>query len=425
MFARLVYESFRRQKQRKLLAGAAITLGVAVTTAMIGVATDIGDKMSRELRAVGANLVVTSSDQALDVKIGGVNLKPASDGGYLNEADLSKIKTMFWRNNIVGFAPMLPVTVSLAPAFASGQGATSVELVGTYFARSVRSGTEDFVTGVRTTHPLWRVEGAWPDDGSREILVGQRLATKFDKKPGDMVELDGSQYRVAGILATSGTEDERMFAPLPVAQRLLGRPGAMQSVEVSAITKPEDDFARRDPATLKGAVYDRWYCSPYATSIALQLQQVIPNSRAEQIRQVAQNEGIVLSRIQGLMLLVALAALVAAALAVSSAMATAILERRSEVGLMRALGAGSLSVGAMFLAEATLLALIGGSVGFAMGTGLAHQIGRRIFDQAIVVQPVLFAYVLGMAVLVTFAGSALSIRRALRFDPVRVLRGDA
>jgi ABC-type antimicrobial peptide transport system permease subunit len=69
--------------------------------------------------------------------------------------------------------------------------------------------------------------------------------------------------------------------------------------------------------------------------------------------------------------------------------------------------------------------LIGGSVGFALGTGLAHQIGRRIFDQAIVVQPVLFAYVLGTAVLVTFAGSALSIRRALRFDPVRVLRGDA
>jgi putative ABC transport system permease protein len=425
MFARLVYESFRRQKRRKLLAGVAITLGVAVTTAMIGVATDIGDKISRELRTVGANLVVTSSDQALDVKIGGVNLKPANDGGYLNEADLPKIKTMFWRNNIVGFAPMLPVTVSLAPALSLANGSSSAELVGTYFARSLRSGTENFVTGVRTTHPLWNVDGSWPDDGSRDILVGQRLAEKLDKKPSDVVQLDGRDYRVAGILSTSGPEDERIFAPLPVAQQLLRRPGAMQSVEVSAITKPEDDFARRDPTTLKGAVYDRWYCSPYATSIAFQLQEVIPNSRAEQIRQVAQNEGTVLSRIQGLMLLVALAALIAAALAVSSAMATAILERRGEVGLMRALGAGSFSVGAMFLAEATLLALIGGSIGFAIGTGLAHQIGIKIFDQAIVVQPVLFPYILGMAVLVTFAGSALSIRKALRFDPVRVLRGDA
>jgi putative ABC transport system permease protein len=424
MFARLVYESFRRQKRRKLLAGVAVTLGVAVTTAMIGVATDIGDKISRELRTVGANLVLTSSDQALDVKIGGVNLKPATDGGYLNEADLPKIKTMFWRNNIVGFAPMLPVSVSLSSSGSTADKATA-ELVGTYFSHAVRSGSEDFITGVRTTHPLWHVDGSWPDDASRDLLVGLNLAGRFGKKPGDLLQLNGSEYRVAGILWTGATEDERMYAPLQVAQQLLGRPGAMQSVEVSAITKPEDDFARRDPKTLKGAVYDRWYCSPYATSIAYQLQEVIPNSRAEQIRQVAQNEGAVLSRIQGLMLLIALAALIAAALAVSSAMATAILERRGEVGLMRALGAGSFSVGGMFLAEATLLALIGGSIGFAIGAGLAHQIGRRIFDQAIVIQPVLFPYVLGMAVLVTFAGSAFSIRKALRFDPVRVLRGDA
>ena len=112
MFVRLVYESFRRQKRRKLLAGVAITLGVAVATAMIAVATDIGDKINRELRSYGANLVVTPQDDSLDVEIGGVNLKPAG-GAYLSEADLPKIKGMFWRNNIVGFAPMLPATVHL------------------------------------------------------------------------------------------------------------------------------------------------------------------------------------------------------------------------------------------------------------------------------------------------------------------------
>ena len=423
MFARLVFESFRRQKRRKLLAGVAVTLGVAVATAMTGVATDIGDKIARELRSYGANLVVTSADSALDVKIGGVNLKPASDGGYLNEADLPKIRGMFWRNNIVGFAPMLPVTVSLASAKGATPAAT--ELVGTYFAHAVRYGTEDFTTGVRSTNPWWKVEGAWPADDSSDLLIGQALAARLNKKPGDAVAVNGASYRIAGLLSTGGPDDARVFAPLALAQQLLGRAGAVQSINVSAITKPEDDFARRDPKTLKGAVYDRWYCSPYAASIAFQLQEAIPNSRAEQIRQVAQNEGTVLSRIQGLMLLVALAALIAAALAVSSAMATAILERRGEVGLMRALGAGNLPVGALFLAEATLLALIAGSVGFAIGAGLAHRIGEKIFDQPIAIQPVLFPYVLGMAVLVTFAGSALSIRKALRFDPVRVLRGDA
>src|ERR1700731_2685226 len=111
MFARLFYESFRPQKRRKVLAGAAITLGVTVATAMIGVATDIGDKINRELRTIGANLVVTPQEDTLDVEVGGVNLKPPSDGAFLNEAALPKIKGIFWHNNIVGFSPMLPVNV--------------------------------------------------------------------------------------------------------------------------------------------------------------------------------------------------------------------------------------------------------------------------------------------------------------------------
>src|SRR5512142_2468852 len=113
MFVRLVYESFRRQKRRKVLAGVAITLGVAVATAMIAVATDIGDKINRELRSYGANLVVYPDTDTLDVEIGGVNLKPASDGAFLRESDLPKIHGIFWRHNIVGFAPVLPATATL------------------------------------------------------------------------------------------------------------------------------------------------------------------------------------------------------------------------------------------------------------------------------------------------------------------------
>jgi putative ABC transport system permease protein len=116
MFVRLVYESFRRQQRRKLLAGAAITLGVTVATAMIAVATDIGDKINRELRTIGANLVVTPQEDSLDVEIGGVNLKPPSDGAFLNEADLPKIKGTFWHNNITGFAPVLPVSATVEHA---------------------------------------------------------------------------------------------------------------------------------------------------------------------------------------------------------------------------------------------------------------------------------------------------------------------
>ena len=418
MFLRLLYESFRRQKRRKLLAGVAIMLGVGVATAMIAVATDIGDKISRELRTYGANLIVTPQEDTLDVEIGGVNLKPPSDGAYLNEADLPKIKGMFWRNNIVGFAPMLPVSVTVGEQ----KGLT---LLGTYFSRQVVFGQQDFVTGVRTTHPWWKVQGAWPDDNSEDVLLGDHLAARLKRTPGQEIEIAGRPRRIAGILSTGGPEDDQMVAPLPLAQQILGRPGAVRRIFVSAVTKPEDAFARRDPKSMSPEMYDRWYCSPYAQSIAFQLQEAIPHSHAEQIRQVAQNEGIVLSRIQGLMLLITLAALLASALAVSASMATAVIERRSEVGLMKALGAGNLAVAVLFFAEAGLLALLAGAAGFAGGALLAREIGHSIFDSRITIQPVLLPVILTIAVLVTFAGSAAAIRRAVKSDPVYALRGDA
>jgi putative ABC transport system permease protein len=416
MFLRLVYESFRRQKRRKLLAGIAIMLGVGVATAMIAVATDIGDKISRELRTYGANLIVTPQEDTLDVVIAGVNLKPPGDGAYLDEVDLPKIKGMFWRNNIAGFAPMLPVNIRIA-----GQ---NVSLLGTYFSRQLIFGKQSFTTGVRSTHPWWKVQGTWPDDSSTDVLLGERLASRLALQTGQQVEVAGQTRKISGILSSGGPEDEQIVAPLAMAQQILGKPGAVRRIYVSAVTKPEDAFARRDPKTLSPEMYDRWYCSPYAQSIAFQLQEAIPHSHAEQIRQVAQNEGTVLTRIQGLMLLITLAALLSSALAVSASMATAVFERRGEVGLMKALGAGNLAVAVLFLAEATVLALVAGTVGFAGGVLLARQVGHSIFESQITVQPVLLPLILTIAVIVTFGGSAAAIRRAVKFDPVYALRGE-
>lgn len=433
MFPRIVFESFRHQARRKILAGIAITLGVAVATAMIAVATDIGDKISHELRSYGANLIVTPQEDTLDVEVGGINLKPPSDGAFLNEADLPKIRGTFWHNNIVGFSPMLPVNVKIGGDATNGVPAKDVTLVGTYFNKPITFGKETIETGVTKTHPWWQVscgtkdstaKCGWPSDSSEDVLVGARLAASLGKKSGDRIEISGRPLTISGILSTGSAEDDEIVAPLALAQQLLGKPGAVRRVYVSAITKPQDAFAVRDPRTMTPDDRDRWYCSPYVQSIAYQLGEVIPHSHAEQIRQVAQNEGTVLSRIKGLMLLITLAALFASALAVSAAMATAIFERRTEVGLMKALGASSFAVAAFFFAEALLLALVGGVIGFSAGSLLAHQIGRSIFSSQISIQPVLFPIILVIAVLVTFAGSAAAIRRAVKFDPVFALRGE-
>jgi putative ABC transport system permease protein len=427
MFLRLLFESFRRQKRRKTVALLAIALGMSIATAMIAVGTDIGDKISQELRSLGANLVITPIEDTLDVNIGGVNLKPASEGAFINEQDLIKMKSIFWGHNIKGYAPFL----SDHKLVHTATGNVDAELIGTYFAQPLRYGTEQFSTGVRTVNPWWKVEGAWPPDYADfpalppDVLAGSKLAQQAGLAVGDQIEIAGRKLRISGILNSGGDEDQAIVAPLHIVQVILGQPNAVRRVNVSALTKPEDAFARKDPGTLSPSDLERWSCSPYANSIAYQLREVLPNTRVEQVRPVEQNQGKVLSRVSGLILLLTLAALLAAGLAVSAAMAGTILERRQEVGLMKSLGAGNSAVASLFLTEAGLLALTGGLIGFLAGAALAHRIGQSIFGSAIVVHPVVLAVILCAAIIVTFLGSAGAVHKAMQFDPAVVLRGEA
>src|ERR1700689_4253643 len=107
MFARLVGESFVRNPRRILLAAAALAVGMAITTAALSVALDVGDRLAREFRSLGANLLVTPQSDSLPLQIGGVDYRPVDEGAYLNEADLGKLRTIFWRHNILGFTPFL------------------------------------------------------------------------------------------------------------------------------------------------------------------------------------------------------------------------------------------------------------------------------------------------------------------------------
>ena len=118
MFLRLVLESFLRQRRRKLLACLAILLGATTVTAMLAIGTSVGDKMNQELSAYGANIVVYPDADTLNVEVGGVHIQPATAGSYLKEADLVRIKKIFWRNNVENISPELPLTVTVALLFA-------------------------------------------------------------------------------------------------------------------------------------------------------------------------------------------------------------------------------------------------------------------------------------------------------------------
>jgi putative ABC transport system permease protein len=427
MFLRIVGESFARNPLRKWLAAAALVLGMAVTTAALTVALDVGDRLSHEFRSLGANLIVTPKADTLPLEIGGVDYRPVQEGSYLPVADLGKLKTIFWRHNIVGFTPFLEVPVALARK--EPGAAIRTTLAGTWIdhAVPVPDGTA-FRTGLRRTHPWWKVDGAWFDESAQECVVGAGLARRAGLKPGDSVALmigdREASLHVTGILTTGGTEEQVLVAPLGVVQTLAERPGEFRRLLVSALTRPEDDFSRRDPSTMTPADLERLMCAPYISSIALQIREVLPGADVSVIRQVAEGEGRILSRITALMWLVCVASLLAAGLVVGATSATSVLERRREIGLMKALGAPSATVSGLFLAEQLVLAFVGGGLGYAAGEGLARVVGQVVFGVPATGRLILLPVVLALAALVVMAGSLIPLGRLARLDPAPVLKGE-
>ncbi|HLI31083.1 MAG TPA: ABC transporter permease, partial [Terriglobia bacterium] len=178
MIRRIVGESLLRRRRRKILSLVAVTLGIAVATTLATMAVDVGDKVNRELRSVGANIVVRPAADSFPISLGGVDFRPTGAGAYLQEASLSKLKQIFWRNSIEAFAPFVYVP-------ARSRGRTFV-LIGTWFDHSLSiSSTESFTTGVRQLHPAWKVTGDWPAAGDESgCLVGSQLAKELGLKPG-------------------------------------------------------------------------------------------------------------------------------------------------------------------------------------------------------------------------------------------------
>lgn len=433
MFFRIVGDSFARKPRRKILIAGALTLGMAIATATLSVALDVGDRLAKEFRSLGANLLVTPQVDTLPLEIGGVDYRPVSEGAYLPEADLGKLKTIFWRNNILGFAPVLetPVDVWSEPPATVLTPRVNIRasLIGTWARHkvSVPDGST-FVTGISSTNPWWRVQGRWFSEDTAECLIGEALARRARIAVGDTLHIvDGSRtatLAVVGVLATGGPEDDAVIAPLSFAQNLSAHPAQFRKLFVSALTKPEDNFARRDISKMSPEEYDRWYCSPYVSSIALQIQQSLPGVEARPIRRIAESEGQILNHVGALLWMVTFAALLAAGLAVGATSATTIIERRSEIGLMKALGAGKGTVGALFMAEQLILALVGGLLGYGAGILLARVVGERVFGVAPQYRFILLPVILVLASFVAFLGSLLPLRRAARFDPAPILRGE-
>jgi putative ABC transport system permease protein len=441
MLLRLLKDTLRRRTRRLLITVLAVTTGASLAAALLGISLDITGQMGRELRAYGANILASPAGGDLRLEIGGVPVRVSGERVLLDENELVKLKTIFWRHNVMGFAPYLT-----ALAQVNGQ---TVAVTGTWFEKSltlpkgaaIRTGfakTQDasvettFRTGVKIIAPWWQVQGAWvQDDDLGSAMVGAGLARRMGWQIGDeitaTVEDRAARFRIVGLVSTGGYEEDQVFAALPAAQALLGLSRGADRVQISALVEPDSnlrpDLRGLDPSEMTPEQYATWYCSPIMGAVITQIKEVLPNTDVRPIRQISQAEVDFLGKIGLLMTLLTVTALGGSALAVMTAMTASVMERRAEIGLMKAIGADDGHIVLIFLSEAALIGLAGGVAGYGLGLGLAQGLARTVFSVGGDVPPVVLPITLLLALAVALLGSALPVRQAVRFEPVLLLRG--
>jgi putative ABC transport system permease protein len=396
---------------------------------MLNVMFDVGDKVNQELKTYGANITVMPRGASLLDDLYGVSEGSGVSDKYLYEAELGKLKTIFWAFNIVDFAPYLYTRVDTD----TGPGGT-IRLVGTWFNRPLELPTgETLVTGMRPMKSWWDVEGRWiSDDDDDTVMAGREAARRYSISVGDIISLhipgeaQKQSFTVAGIFHAGGDEDEYIYAPLPIVQNLADRPGLVSRVEVSALTTPDNELSRRaaqDPNSLSIKDWETWYCTAYVSAICYQIDEALTDSVSKPIRQVAESEGAILEKTQLLMFLITILSLAGSALGISNLVTAEVMERSAEIGLLKAVGAWDGPISRLVLTEVLITGISGGVIGYFAGLGFARIIGHTVFSSAIAIKPVVIPLVAVLVFLVTMAGSVPSIRLLLSLKPAEVLHG--
>ncbi len=419
MVLRILRGALRLHPARLALVVLSTAMGAGIAAALGSVALQAEERIARELRSFGANIVVEPVSAAAP------GVAQAGAAAALAEQDLQRVLTIFWRHNVVGIAPSLT-----APATASGAGGRERALVaGVWFDRRLprAEGGDPLRGGVVPLFPYWRVEGRWPREGEASAaVVGRALAARLGARTGERITVDPGggprEFDVVGLLATGGLEEDEILLDLAAAQALLGRPGAVSRALVSAVTVPLDGFGRREPAGMTRGEFEKWFCTPYVTSVARQVEEAIPGSRARPVWSLAEAEARVLSRLGILMAILAGLSLAAAALAVASTFAARVLGRRTEIALLRATGASAGQVVLLLGTELLALGAVGGVLGAALAAVLVRVLGQAVFGTPLEPGAALAPLAIAGALVVAAAGAVWPIRRALRLDPAPELK---
>jgi len=334
MLRRLVFKALLHRKRQLAVAAAAVLIAATLVAALTTLSLGMKSQAGRELEAYGANIILVPAAVALPAGMGRLALGEIAEERYISGPTLAQLET-YPPDEVRGYIPYLY-------ALASYQG-QKVVVTGTLFDRLA-----EFAAS-------WQIEGQWVnhDGDTGSSIIGQKVARQFDLRPGDSFSLDFGDrtlgLQVAGVASVGGSEDSQIFIDLSTVQGLSGRPGQIDMVQIRA-------SAEQMP--LK--------------EIASSLENNLTGVEARVVGQIAGAEESVLAKLELLMALITAVVLIGSGVAVFSTLTASVLERRREIGLMKALGARRSWMALVFLAEAWSLGLAGGLLGGLLGLGMAQ-----------------------------------------------------
>ncbi len=425
MFWHIIMKTLIRQRSKMLMIAFTVILGVSLSTAMMNVMLGVGDKVNRELKVYGANITVRHKDAALMSDLYGLNEGLGVNDKFLHEDDVLKLKSIFWGFNILDFAPILDGRVLMNSSF-------DVAIMGTWpMKHAVLSTGEELNTGLKSLRTWWDVSGEWLNENDDDyVMTGSILASENHIHVGDKITLKNGGHEkiftVKGIFNDGGNADSKILMTLSSAQALMNLHGKVSSIEVSALTTPDNDLARKaaqDPRSLSPEEYETWYCTAYVSAICHQIQEVIRDGVAKPVRQVAESEGTILNKTTLLMVLITILSSIGSALAISNLITASVIERSQELGLLKALGAYNWQIALLVLAEVMITGLTGGIIGYFLGIGFAQVIGQTVFGSYIEIAKMVILIVSVILFFVTLIGSIPAIRYLMTLKPTEVLHG--
>ncbi len=418
MFWRLWWRAVSVKRSQAILALGSLAVGAAITSMLLNLYGDVRRKMTEDFRAYGANVVIAP----VPAKAGDA----AAPSAVMDESSLKPLTTFTRQTPGALFAPILYGVVRVSPAAGDARLPD--------FANVVAAGT-DF-GALRRLNQGWRESGEAisADLKPGECIVGARLASQLHLKPGDSIQVnrlpsgerlpqgldsdahklalqsanssdanpvEQAAFRISAVLNTGASEDDQVFVPLNALQSTLNLPGKVTLVELSIPGETRD-----------------------VETVVQRLAVLLQGLEVRPIRQIVYSEGKVLETIRWLLLSLTVLILVIIALCVMATMTAIVLERRNDIGVMKALGAADRLLMRLFMTESASLGLLGGSLGYAVGALLARGVGLRLFAVKLSLNVWTLPAVCGLTVGLAVIAAQVPVRIVRAIRPAVVLKGE-